>query len=646
LTTVRLDSTAVARTITHEAGTKAVDLRAAVGGDLTVNDTGTATNDVLTITNNAAATDIFATNNLAVGGFETVTFDGSGSGNAASQDFGTITLTTDTGGTDTINFIGSNAVTTTGSITADVIDASGLTGLGLTMGAAATDATTITGSAAIDTLVADSNSGTAVSGGAGNDIITGGTGNDTLSGGDGNDTINVSTGSDIVSGGAGDDIISMAAGSLSSGDAVDGGDGTDTLNISNIAAIGAAAGQRLSNFERLDLDHAALGGDVTIDLAALINNSAFDRITIGDTNDAVVTVSNVLDAFSDLRIDGTDTGNNDSEAILTRLVDTSSNALTLTITGGETFKTLTMANEETVTITSSNSSAATITTLNAADLTTLNLTGSGDVIITNAIGSSASLATVDASGLGGAATVNGSNSSTAITMTAGTGVATFTGGVASDTITGGGAADILGGGAGADIISGGASGDTITGGTGNDTLTGGGGADNFVITGTQGSTNIKTITDFAVSASGTNDVIQWSLGSAGAIEDTAGGTEGAGATTLVEYDGTALASNTTGVSYIKATALTYNSSADLLTAIDNANITVDGGETAFANNANILATYYDVDGGFASFGTLSSAISATAGVFDSQVTYTESARMTMSSSTYANLDADNIEFIA
>ncbi len=645
LTTVRLDAGGTARTITHEAGTKAIDLRAAVTTSLTVTDTGTATTDVLTITNNAAATDIFATANLAVNGFETVTYNGSGSGNAASQDFGTIALATDTGGTDTINFIGSNAISTTGAITADVIDASGLTGLGLTMGAAATDASTITGSAAIDTLVADSNSGTAISGGAGNDIITGGTGNDTLNGGDGNDTITVSTGSDIVSGGAGDDIISMAAGSISSGDAIDGGDGTDTLNLSTIAAIGAAAGQRLSNFERLDLDMATLGGDVTIDLASLINNSAFDRITIGDTNDNVVTVSNVLDAFSDLRLDGSDTTNNDSEAIVTRLVDTSTNSMTLTINGGETFKTLTMANEETINIASDAATAATITTLNAGDLTTLNLTGSGNVIITNAIGAASSLATVDASGLSAAATVNGSNSSSAITFTAGSGIATFTGGVASDTITGGGAADILTGGAGGDTISGGAGTDTINGGAGNDTLTGGAGADNFVIS-SAGTTNQITVTDMAVSATGTNDVVQWSLNGGGAIVDGAGIGEGAGALVVTEYDGTATANNAAGSSLIKATALSYNSSADLLTAINNANITVDGGQTGFANNANILATFYDVDGGFASVGTMSSAISATAGVFNSQVTYTETGRLTMSSATYANLDADNFAFIA
>jgi len=644
LTTVRLDLGGTNRTITHEAGTKAIDLRAAVTTALTITDTGTATTDVLTITNNAAATDIFATANLGINGFETVTYNGSGTGNAESQDFGTITLGTDTGGTDTLNLTGSNAITT-GVITADVIDASGLTGLGLTMGAAAVDATTITGSAAIDTLVGDANSGTAIDGGAGNDIITGGTGNDTLSGGAGNDTISVSTGSDIVSGGTGDDIITMAAASLSSGDAVDGGDGTDTLNISSIAAIGAAAGQRLSNFERLDLDDAALGGDVTVDLASLINNSAFDRITIGDTNDNVVTVSNVLDAFSDLRLDGSDTTNNDSEAIVTRLVDTSANTMTLTINGGETLKTLTMANEETINISSDATTAATITTLNAADLTTLNLTGTGNVIITNAIGSAASLTTVDASALTAAATVNGSASSSAITFTAGTGIATFTGGVASDTITGGGAADILTGGAGGDTISGGAGTDTINGGAGNDTITGGAGADNFVIS-SSGATNQISVTDMAVSATGTNDIVQWSLNGGGAIVDGQGIGEGAGALVVTEYDGTATANNAAGSSLIKATALSYNSSADLLTAINNANITVDNGQTGFANNANILATFYDVDGGFASVGTLSSAISATAGVFNSQVTYTETGRLTMSSATYANLDADNFAFIA
>ena len=182
INTVRLDSTANGRTITYEAGDKTLDLRAAVGGNVTVNDSGSATTDSVTITNNAAATDLFATNNLTIGGFETVTFNGSGSGAAASQDFGTIAITADTGGTSTLNLNGTNAVSTTGAITANVIDASGLsaqvTGTAtFTMGAAGVGVTTITGSAGDDTLLGDAAS--TIDGGAGNDAITGGTGNDT-----------------------------------------------------------------------------------------------------------------------------------------------------------------------------------------------------------------------------------------------------------------------------------------------------------------------------------------------------------------------------------------------------------------------------------------------------------------------------------
>jgi Ca2+-binding RTX toxin-like protein len=594
---------------------------------------------VLTLTNNAAATDIFATNNLAINGFETVTFTGSGTGNVTSQDFGTITMATDTGGTDTLNFVGSNAITA-GAITADVIDASGLTGLGLTMSAAAVDATTLTGSAAIDTLIADANSGTAVSGGAGNDIITGGTGNDTLNGEEGNDSITVSTGTDIVDGGAGNDTINIAGGSLTSGDAVAGGEGTDTLNFTAITAVAAAAGQRISGFERLKLDEDdATVGDTTVNLAAFINNTSFDRITIGDTDNSVITVSNVLDGFTDLRFDAD--AENDSQAILTRLVDTSANSMTVTITGGETVAGLTLDNEETVNIASTNTTAATVTTLTSADLTTLNLTGSGNVIITNAIATAASLATVDASGLTGAATVNGSASSTAITFSAASGVNTFTGGVASDTINGSVADDILSGGAGADTISGGAGADTITGGAGNDIITGGAGADLFVFA-SAGATNQEIITDFAISTSGTNDIIKIDTSEYGAISDTTGAAQAASTVAFAAYDGTALASNTAGVSLIKATALTYNSSADLLAAINNANITIDGGATG-GDGENILATFYDVDGGFMSIGTITSA--DTSGLFDDQVTYVESGRLTMSSASYGNFDTDNIDII-
>ena len=147
--TLRLDTaTTAGRTATFEAGSKTVDLRAALGGALTVNDSGTATSDTLTIQVNDVAADATGGQNLVIGGFETLNVVTSSdlTGAATAQTVGTVAITADTGGSTAFNVSGSNSFTTTGAITAGTIDASGLTGSGaFTMGAAAVGGTTITG---------------------------------------------------------------------------------------------------------------------------------------------------------------------------------------------------------------------------------------------------------------------------------------------------------------------------------------------------------------------------------------------------------------------------------------------------------------------------------------------------------------------
>jgi Ca2+-binding RTX toxin-like protein len=473
-----------------EAGDKSVDLRAATGGNLTVNDSGSAITDSVTITNNAAATDIFATNDLIVGGYETVTYSGSGSGAAASQDFGVITITADTGGTTTLNLSGTNAVSTTGAITAGTINASGLsaqvTGTAtFTMGAAAVGVTTITGSGGDDTLLGDAAS--TIDGGGGNDVITGGTGNDTLTGGAGGDTITTNTGNDTVTAGDGDDTVNMD-GALSASDVITGGAGTDTLAIDAAATAITAVG--VSGFERLRLDTAA-----TQDMTLFTNNSTFDSL---DSNGVASVFTNVGLGVTTLHNTASA-----STASITRLVDTATNSLTVvaqdTTTGSEgatLFATLTANNEETITLTSGSNAAETltVTTLAASDLTTVVMTGTAAVVVTSAVTGGTAVASVDSTALAGAATFTAANSTVAVTMTAGAGGATFTGGVGADTLTGGAGVNVLDGGAGNDTIVGGASADTaITGGFGADNITGGAGDDNFVQTNLHGVTATAVI---------------------------------------------------------------------------------------------------------------------------------------------------------
>ena len=431
ITTVELAvANAGASVITMEAGTKSVKLTAGLSTTgLTVNDTGVATTDSLTIANNGSAVD--ALNGLAVtvNGFETVNITTSGTGGAATvQDVATITLVADTGGTSTLNISGSNSVVTTGAITANVIDASGLTGSAiLSMGAAAVGVTSITGSVNSDTLIGDSAS--SITGGAGNDVITGGTGNDTLLGGDGNDTITASGGSkDSVDGGAGNDTI---AATLTAGNTITGGDGTDVLSLA-VAATAATAAS-VSGFERLR-DTAG----ITQDMAVFLDNSTFVQLQNAGVTSVFTNVGAAVTNYAN-----TATG---STATITRLIDTTSNALTVTGLTATTLTALTANNEETINLASSSTGAITVTTLTATDLTTLNITGSGFVTIGTLAANSTSagsVLTIDGSTNTAGMSVDASNSSLVATITAPTAASTIVGSAGSDSIVGGAGADVI-----------------------------------------------------------------------------------------------------------------------------------------------------------------------------------------------------------
>jgi Ca2+-binding RTX toxin-like protein len=117
--------------------------------------------------------------------------------------------------------------------------------------------------------------------------------------------------------------------------------------------------------------------------------------------------------------------------------------------------------------------------------------------------------TIDVSGLAAGDTVtfttvtgtldlSSSTSTAAFKATAVAAGATITGSSGADILTGAGGIDYLFGGAGKDTLSGGAGKDVINGGDGNDSLTGGAGSDKFVFSVEASSTNIDSITDFAI----------------------------------------------------------------------------------------------------------------------------------------------------
>ena len=296
ITSVNLNlGTTAAYGITGPAGTFAVNTTTALGGLLTLTDTGTAITDAATLTNTGVLNaNVFAGQAVTSTGYETLTIN-SGSGsttNAAAQTLGAITLTADTGGVTTLNFTGANNVTT-GAVTAATINASGMTGSGTFTLPSATGATSITGTANADSIGASSVAASVV-GGAGNDTLTGGIGNDTISGGDGVDSITGGVGKDSLTGGAGVDtfvfggsITGAVVSTLAALDTItDFLAGTDKLSLSvtnGVATANTAISAFLGNYATLTSANAAAVADGRTGLAFFVtgDNTVYAQSAAG-----------------------------------------------------------------------------------------------------------------------------------------------------------------------------------------------------------------------------------------------------------------------------------------------------------------------------------------------------------------------------
>jgi Ca2+-binding RTX toxin-like protein len=357
----------------------------------------------------------------------------------------------------------------------------------------------VDGGAAAETLtVTNSHTSATVdmSGVASNITATAGAGTQTYKTGSGGDTFTNATGAKTVELGAGNDTFLTTVALITKLDSTIAGDGTDTLKLSTIDTIAATAFASVSGFERLAMDQTNLGGDKTFDMANL--SDSFSRVSIGATNDKVVTLDNVDASMNDLRFTKTFAAAavTTAEAVFDRLTDTTADAVSLNLASGNTIKTLSLLDEETITITVSGAAATgTITTLNVSDVTSMVLSGANTLVITTLAGES-KLASIDASGATVAATINAADSMVNMTVTGNansSGALAITTGAGTDTITGSYTGDTLSGGIGNDTISGLSGADTIDGDGGNDTLTGGGAADTFRI-----AEGTDTITDFSI----------------------------------------------------------------------------------------------------------------------------------------------------
>jgi hypothetical protein len=526
--------TDAANTITGEAGSLTINLGAkeagnlaAVDGILTINDTGEATTDSLTINNtsidsttgsnvnlaNTGGSGVAAEATFLIGGYESVTFNtGSGSGNV-EQDLNDITINPDTVTTDvSLTITGNNALDldvggvitnstgvltidasgmkaqVTGTTTFDIATTSqGTAGTAVITGSGGEDiivvgnfASTINGGAGLDAITGGTAADT-ISGGAGNDTLVGSGGNDTINGDDGDDTITASTTGDYtVTGGAGDDTLDLG-GTATQLDSFDGGEGTDTLIVNNtsVTAINALSVSNLNIF------NAGLQNVERVDFGTTLNAS-IDMGRIDNISDIIIGALGGASTVSGLAATNAVQILADTGATLALDLATSSGTsdvvnIDIKASGTVNANTITIANTETVNITNSFSVAGTdeagkLTTmaLVATKATSITVTGDEGLVLTNT--GNTKVTNFDASGVVATTTAD-TATNMAVTFTS-----ENTSTTATVSITGGAGDDALTGNASIDTIIGGLGADTITASAGNDVITGGAGADTFQFT--------------------------------------------------------------------------------------------------------------------------------------------------------------------
>jgi len=373
--------TAGAYTITGPVGAFDVRTSAALGGTLTLNTTGTAITDSVTLVAApvTGTVDVFGGRALTVSKYETVTLN-SGSAVTATETLGAVTITADTGGTSALRLVGVNTITT-GTVTAVSIDASGMSGAGAfgNTGAGATT-TSITGTANSDFIVGGS-AGATLTGGAGADTITGGAGNDSISGGDGVDQITGGIGRDTLTGGAGNDTFVFgvnAIGALVSAASNATDTITDFVSGSDKLSISQPVTDFIGNFVNFTIAQAAANADGRGNLAYFVTseNTLYVQSStttgLNTATDTVITLSGVTSiARGDLLLGSlgtvgnatvvvsapnssisTSSSTNATTAFDDVITSTAANMVGTTIDGGAGVDTLTISSATGTTLTS------------------------------------------------------------------------------------------------------------------------------------------------------------------------------------------------------------------------------------------------------------------------------------------------------
>ncbi|MBC5763163.1 beta strand repeat-containing protein [Ramlibacter albus] len=253
-------------TVNYGSGTSGMNVRVnETGAALTVNSSGSATNDLLNLmlgTGTTTAVTLGAVGGtFTSNGFETITLTSNGAIGASNTVASRLNLTA-TAATEVLNIAGARDLTLSGTVRADQINAANFTG-NLSMGSVSESAGLTAGAVVI-------NNGVQITGGSGNDTLFGSDGADQILGGAGNDRIQFGTGvsqGDIVTGGAGTDQFRFVAAAQSAGtaqvvkitDFVAGTDKIGLVGIGAVASISAVTTGTITTADTLAAVYAGAG---------------------------------------------------------------------------------------------------------------------------------------------------------------------------------------------------------------------------------------------------------------------------------------------------------------------------------------------------------------------------------------------------
>jgi hypothetical protein len=269
----------VAYQVNYGAGTSGLTLLGNNTGGATLFSSGSATNDVLNLTIGSGASTGLVEGIFATTGFETVNLASNGALGVTNA-IGAITMTA-TAATELLSVSGARNITINGSVTADQVNASALTG--------SLNMTAVSFGAGLSLGAPVTNAGMQITGGSAADTLFGSDGADQIVGGAGNDRIMFGTAAsqgDIVTGGDGADTFRFTAATQSAGtaqivkitDFVAGTDKIGLFAVGGITAISTVVTGSLATADTLTQVYAGAGtgtaGGATTPIAKVLTVSA------------------------------------------------------------------------------------------------------------------------------------------------------------------------------------------------------------------------------------------------------------------------------------------------------------------------------------------------------------------------------------